>query len=145
MIAKAGISKKYILTENPLLTSAYNPFQKPETLGQKAGAGYVLYVRLEEFEALNLHSDTIYSGQMKARAFLIQSSDGKVLCPDSSEGIIADVSSEMDNKGREKIVAIISDAAAHCIVRHFYSCPKYEYKVNEERSTMNEMIRQEVY
>jgi hypothetical protein len=145
LIKNAGISQKYLLTMDPFFTSAYDPSKKPEEIGRQAGAGVVLYVRLEEFEAINLHSNTIYSGQMRARAFLIRSENGEILCPKESEGILADVATEMATKGREDLIDVLSDAAAHCIVRRFYACPKYEYLVNEERSTMNEMIRQDVY
>jgi hypothetical protein len=145
LIKKAGVSKKNMLTQDPFITSAYDPTQKPEEIGRQAGAGNVLYVRLEEFEVVNLHSNTIFSGQMKARAFLISSATGEILCPKESEGIVADVASEMTTKGREDIITILSDATAHCIVRRFYPCPKYEYMVNEERSTIKEMIRQDVY
>jgi hypothetical protein len=145
LVKNVGIAKKYLLTHDPFITAAFNPYQKPEEIGRKAGAGVILYVRLEEFEAVNLHSNTIYSGQMKARAFLIRSEDGEILCPEESTGIVADVATEMMSKGRGDIILLLSDAAAHCIVRHFYPCPKYEYQVNEERSTLNEMIRQDVY
>jgi hypothetical protein len=145
LIKNAGISKKNILTQDPFITSAYDISQKPEEIGRRAGAGVVLYVRLEEFEAINLHSNTIFSGQMKARAFLIRSENGEILCPKEPAGIVADVATEMTTKGRENIIFVLGDAAAHCIVRRFYACPKYEYMVNEERSTMNEMIRQDVY
>jgi hypothetical protein len=145
LIKNAGISKKYILTQDPFITSAYDPSQKPEVIGRQAGAGVVLYVRLEEFDVINLHSNTIFSGQMKARAFLIRSENGEILCPTEPAGIVADVATEMTTKGRENMIFILGDAAAHCIVRRFYPCPKYEYMVNEERSTMNEMIRQDVY
>jgi hypothetical protein len=142
---KAGISKKDLLTMDPLFTSAYNPSQKPEEIGRKAGAGSVLYVRLEEYDIVSLHSNTIFSGQMKARAFLIRSENGEVVCPEDPAGILADVGTETTAKGREEVLQVIADAAAHCIVRSFYPCPKYEYQINEERSIMNEMIRQEVY
>jgi hypothetical protein len=145
LVKNAGVSKKYILTQDTLVTSAYNPSQGPGQIGQQAGAGAVFYVRIEEFELINLHGDKIYSGQMKARAFLVNSQNGEVLCPKEAEGIIADVATELTTKGRDDIILVLSDAAAHCIVRRFYPCPKNEYKVDEERSTMNEMIRQEVY
>jgi hypothetical protein len=146
LIKNVGISEKYLITQDPLITSSYKPSQKPEEIGRQAGAGIVLYVRLEEFDVINLHSNTIYSGQMKARAFLIRSENGEILCPQQNpKGIVADVATEMATKGREEMVLLISDSAAHCIVRYFYSCPAYEYQVNEERSTMNEMIRQDVY
>jgi hypothetical protein len=145
LIKNAGVSEKYILAQDTLITSAYNPSQSPAQIGRQAGAGVILYVRLEEFEVINLHSDKIYSGQMKARAFLINSQNGDVLCPKAAEGIVADVATELETNGREDIINLLSDAAAHCIVRRFYSCSKYEYQVNEERSTLNEMIRQDVY
>ena len=141
----AGISGKYLIAQDTLSASAYGPSQSPAELGQRVGAGLVLYVRLEEFEAINLHGGKIYSGQMRARAVLIDSRSGKILCPAGAEGIVADVATELATKGREELVVSLSDSAAHCIVRRFYSCPKSEYRVNEERSTLNEMIRQDVY
>jgi hypothetical protein len=141
----AGISPKYILMQNALTGPIPSPFQSPAEIGQQVGAGFVLYVRLEEFSVINLHSDKIYSGQMKTRAFLINSQNGEVLCPKEKEGIVADLVADMTTQGRDDITSVLNDAAAHCIVRRFYPCPKNEYQVNEERSTLNEMIRQEVY
>ena len=145
LTSKAGISKKYILTQNPPVTSVHVLPQTPEDAGREAGAGFVLYVRIEEYSIDNLHSDTIYTGQMAVRAFLIQSEDGEVICPKEEGGIAADLTVDMSTKGRKYVVDILNDSAAHCIVRRFYRCPKYEYQVNEERSTMNEMIKQDVY
>lgn len=145
LIKKAGISKKYIVIQDDTINSSYNPFQSPAQLGRQMGAGLVLYVRLEEFSMINLHSDKIYSGQMKARAFLIRSSTEETLYPQEKTGIVADVSTDFITKGREELIGVLSNAASHCIVRRFYSCSKYEYQVNEERSTLNEMIQQDVY
>jgi hypothetical protein len=142
---KVGVPKKNILTRDSLSLSSSASYQTPDQIGRQAGAGVVLYVRLEIFEVINMHSNTIYSGQMRARAFLIDSKDGKVICPVESNGIVSDVATELMTSGRDGIINRLIDTTAHCIVRRFYPCPKSEYQVNEERSTMNEMIRQDVY
>jgi hypothetical protein len=141
---KAGISEKSLLTQAALHTAVYDRSQTPAALGRQAGADLVLYVRLEEFEVINLHGDKIYSGQMLARAILIDSQTEKIVCPAGAEGIVADVATDLSTVGREDMVMTLSAAAAHCIVRHFYTCPKNEYRVNEERSTLNEMIQEDV-
>jgi hypothetical protein len=142
---KAGIADKAILAQDTLYTAAYDPSQSPAAIGRQAGAGMVLYVRLEDFENLELHKEKICSGQMRARAVLIDSQSEEILCPTDSRGLVAEVATELATDGRESLTLTLNAAAAHCIVRHFYVCPRTEYKVNEERSTLNEMIREDVY
>jgi hypothetical protein len=55
------------------------------------------------------------------------------------------VVTDLSTGGREDLVITLSAAAAHCVVRHFYICSKQEYRINEERSTLNEMIQENVY
>jgi hypothetical protein len=141
---KAGISEKSLLTQSALHTAVYALSQTPAALGRQAGAELVLYIRLEDFEVINLHGDKIYSGQMRARAVLIDSQTEKIVCPKDAEGIVADVATDLSTEGREDLVITLSTAAAHCVVRHFYTCSKNEYRVNEERSTLNEMIQEDV-
>jgi hypothetical protein len=138
---KAGISEKSLLTQH---TAVYDPSQTPAALGRQAGAELVLYIRLEDFEVIKLHGNKIYSGQMRARAVLIDSQTEKIVCPMDAEGLVADVAMDLSTEGRENLVMTLNAAAAHCIVRHFYTCTKNEYRVNEERSTLNEMIQEDV-
>lgn len=142
---KARISEKNLLPQTASYPAVYGRSQTPAALGRQAGAGLVLYVRLENFEVINLHGDKIYSGQMRARAVLIDSQTEKIVCPEEAKGIVADVATDLSTGGREDLVITLSTAAAHCVVRHFYTCPKQEYRINEERSTLNEMIQEDVY
>ena len=142
---KARISEKSLLTQDTPHAAVYALSQTPAALGRQVGAGLVLYVRLEDFEAINLHGDKIYSGQMRARAVLIDSQTEKIVCPMDAEGIVADVATDLSTEGRENLVITLTAAAAHCVVRHFYTCSRHEYRVNEERSTLNEMMQEDVY
>jgi hypothetical protein len=142
---KVRISEKNLLTQAASHPAVYGRSQTPAALGRQAGAELVLYVRLENFEVINLHGDKIYSGQMRARAVLIDSQTEKIVCPKDAEGIVADVATDLSTEGRENLVITLTAAAAHCVVRHFYTCPKQEYRINEERSTLNEMIQENVY
>jgi hypothetical protein len=144
ILQKTGIDKKYILN-NSSKSSLQNPFTRPEQIAEEAGAGLVLYVHLEQFEILNLQGDKVYSGRVRCRSLLIDVQNGKTVWPSEEAGSESDVEVGLSDKGREEVVARLSTATAHCIVRHFYTCAKTDYRVNEERDALNEMLQQDVY
>lgn len=141
---KGGIQKKNVIIGSSV-EGQRDFFVRPETLAEKAGAGLVLYIRAESFETINHHSNTIYSGRLVSRAVLLDAKSGQLLWPASNDGLETDVAIEMMNQGRDAMVSRLCAATAHCIVRNFYACRKTEYRVDEERSRLNEMIQQDVY
>lgn len=141
---KAGIKKSNIMIGSSL-EGQRDLFVRPETLAEKAGAGLVLYIRAESFEAINHHSNKIYSGRLASRSVLLDVNTGQLLWPASTDGLETDVAIEMMAQGKDAMVSRLCAAASHCIVRNFYACRKTEYRVDEERSRLNEMIQQDVY
>ncbi len=141
---KAGIRKRNVIIGSSL-EGQKNLYVRPETLAEKAGAGLVLYIRAESFEAINHHSNKIYSGRLVSRAVLLDVKTGQLLWPASADGLETDVAIEMMTQGKDAMVSRLCAAASHCIVRNFYACRTTEYRVDEERSRLNEMIQQDVY
>jgi len=145
LTSKVGVSKKDIIIQLNSAVLSRDISARPEKLAAQAGAELVLYVHIESFEANNLHSDTIYSGSMLSRGVLLDVKNGQTLWPQQTSGIVAEVSIETTSKGRDDLLERLCKASAHCLVRDLYACPNTEYKINEERSALNELIRQEVY
>lgn len=145
LTGKVGVSKKDIIIQLNTDALSHDISARPEKLAAQAGAELALYVHIESFQAINLHSDTIYTGNMLSRGVLLDVKNGQTLWPQQGGGMVADVSIETTSKGRDDLLEQLCKASAHCLVRDLYACPKTEYKINQERSALNEMIRQEVY
>jgi len=143
--SKVGISKKNIVVPLNPESLSRDATVRPETLAEQAGAELVFYVRLTMFQAMNLHSNTVYSGNMVGRGVLLDVKNRRTLWPVPPQEMVADVVIDMTNKGRDDLVEQLSKAAGHCLVRDFYACRKPEYKIGQERSALNEMIQREVY
>ncbi|MBN2511893.1 MAG: hypothetical protein JXB18_03035 [Sedimentisphaerales bacterium] len=141
---KAGIWKNNIIVGSSL-EGQKDMLIRPEALAEKAGAGLVLYIQVESFETINHHSNKIYSGRLASRAALLDVKTGQVLWPANINGLETDIAIEMMAQGEDAMVSRLCAAASHCIVRNFYACRKTEYRVDEERSRLNEMIQQDVY
>ncbi len=124
---------------------AKQDMSSPSARGRSAGTDFVLYVNIRQVDIIQLHSNKYYSGQLLCQAALIQSQDAATLWPQDAANGEIEVFSELEIKGREKLLTRLSDAISHCIVRNFYACPKSEYRVNEERVVLNEMIEQETF
>lgn len=144
LIKKAGLKKSNVIIGNTA-ENQRDFFVKPEVLAEKAGAGMVLYVQLEQFELINMHSNQIYSGRIQSRSVLLDVKNGQILWPGSAGSRVTDIGIDMMAKGRDAMLSRLTAASAHCIVRNLYACYKTEYRVNEERSDLNEMIQQDVY
>lgn len=145
LIEKVGLSKKKVVVPiNPEIVS-HDITIRPETLAAQAGAELIFYIRLTSFQAVNLHSDRIYSGSMVSHAVLLDVRNNQVLWPQPPQELTADVVIDASDKGRDDLVGQLSKAAAHCLVRDLYACRRPEYKISEERSALNETIKQDVY
>lgn len=145
LIKKVGLPKKNIVVPTDPETLARDISIRPETLAVQAGAEIVFYIRITSFQAMNLHSNRIYSGSMVSRGVLLDVKNNQTLWPQSPQELVADVVIDTTDKGRDDLIEQLSKAAAHCLVRDLYTCRKPEYKISEERSALNEMIQQEVY
>ncbi|MEN6307593.1 MAG: hypothetical protein ABFD91_07550, partial [Anaerohalosphaeraceae bacterium] len=141
---KAGLKKSNVIIGNTA-ESQRDVLVQPEVLAEKAGAEMVLYVRLEQFELINMHSNQIYSARMLCRGVLLDVKSGQTLWPTNTGSLETDIGIDMMAKGRDAMLSRLCAASAHCIVRNLYTCYKTEYRVNEERSNLNEMIQQDVY
>jgi hypothetical protein len=145
LISKVGVKKKNIIIQSNTDTLSRDMSVRPENLAVKAGAELAFYVHIESFQAINLHSETVYTGNMTSRGVLLDAKNNQVLWPQQGSGVVADVAIEMTSKGRSDVIGQLCKASAHCLVRDLYACRKTEYKINEERSKLNEMIQQEIY
>jgi hypothetical protein len=145
LTGKVGVSKKDVVIQLNSEALSRDISARPETLAAQAGAELAFYVHIESFQATNLHSNTIYTGNMLSRGVLLDVKNGQTLWPQQGGGMVVDVSIDTTSKGRDDLVEQLCKASAHCLVRDLYACPKTEYKINQERSALNEMIQQEVY
>jgi hypothetical protein len=104
----------------------------PAETAKALGADRVLVVEVGRFELSKMPGTDYYSGFLAARASLLDGA-GQVLWPASGEGRIIRVGFEVEPKGRQAAVARLATACAHCVTRHFYDCPKKEFKIFEEQ------------
>ncbi len=124
----------------------YNAFEyfswtQVEENARREGAAFLLYVEVIEYELIPISSGNYWMGKLAARAILLDAESGQVLWPDDQTGRILRTAVDFEKKGRTELLWRLTTAAAHCVVREFYDCPKQAYKIGEEVKSIDTMMK----
>jgi hypothetical protein len=103
----------------------------PVEVGQALGADIVLMVMIEDYQLNQMPDTDYYNGLLSAQAILFETATGVKLWPESTMGKSIRVSFEAE-RNRELAAQRLVSAAAHCITRFLYNCPKYKFKIFDE-------------
>ena len=136
LIAKVKVPPKYILSYNELSEFRSNKGDfsslSPAEVGKALGADIVLLVMIEDYQVGEVAGSGYYNGFLSAQAAIFEASGEKVW-PESAENKSIKVSFETGEKGQEAAVKSLVNACAHCTSRYFYNCPKYKFKIFDEK------------
>jgi len=101
------------------------------------GVKKVLLIVIEDYKLYEMPLDGYYKGLHKGildvRGYLLDAPSSEVLWPRSGEGKLLRVALEAERGGKEACAAKLAKAAAHCVVRYFYNCPKDKFRTWGER------------
>jgi hypothetical protein len=134
-ITNTKIASEYLISYKELSDFRSNKSDfsslSPVEVGLALGADFVLLVMIEDFQLNQMHETDYYSGLLSAQAILFETATGAKLWPESAMGKSIKVSFEAE-RNRELAAQRLVSAAAHCITRFLYNCPKYKFKIFDE-------------
>jgi hypothetical protein len=143
LVEKAGFGP-----ENVILSSVADSdslLLDPKKIARSQGAGYLLLVQVDRYEADFLHIRDYYAGELISRAVLYDVDLNQTLWPTQPEGKMIHVGVEMETGGRDALVSRLTSATAHCVSRNLYPCEKLKYKTADERVSLQEAYEMETY
>ena len=109
----------------------------PGEMGAKAGADFVLYVRIEKYELLEMDRRGFYSGTLYTQSVLIDVASGEVVWPQDAKPRLVRIRVDLETSGRDKTTELLASATAHCITRHLYDCPNDKFRSGYEATEFN--------
>ena len=137
LIAKVKVPPKYILSYKELSEFRSNKSDfsslSPAAVGKALGADIVLLVMIEDYQLSEVVESGYYNGFLSVQAAIFETASGEKLWPESAEGKSIKVGFETGEKGQEAAVKRLVNACAHCTSRYFYNCPKYKFKISDEK------------
>jgi len=137
LIAKVKIPPEYIISYDELSEFRSNKddfsLLSPVAVGKALGADIVLLVMIEDYQLNEVAETGYYNGFLGTQSVLFETATGGKLWPESAEGKSIKVGFEVGEKGREAAVSRLVTACAYCTTRYFYNCPKYKFKIFDER------------
>ncbi|HOK95802.1 MAG TPA: hypothetical protein P5175_04210 [Anaerohalosphaeraceae bacterium] len=143
MTAKAGFNSSNIILNPPAPSQAAG--LNPQEIARSQGAGYVLIVHVDKFEAEALGIRSYCSGRLIIRAALLDTDLGVAVWPSQPEGKMIDLAVEMETGGRANLVSRLTAGAAHCTLRYLYPCDKLKFKCADERVSVQEAFETETF
>lgn len=144
LVQRARINKRYLVAaaDSPERANIEVLQQKsPDQIGREVNAGFVLYVRVEDYRVDHMSRPDFLAASMTSRAMLIDSAADQVIWPMESQGHVTRVKVEVETKGQKSALDRLAKATAHCIVRNLYDCPRDTYKSAEEQTDVPTEIR----
>ena len=105
----------------------------PAQIGDKLGADLVLMVTIIDCRITNI-GEAGYNGSLDATAALYKVTTGEKLWPTMEQSQLVQVGCESERRGRDAACVRLAAAAAHCITRYLYDCPKANFKISDERT-----------
>jgi hypothetical protein len=137
LTAKVKVKPEYIISYNELaeFRSKKDDFSSlsPAAVGKALGADIVLLVIIEDYQVGEVAESDYYNGFLGAQAALFETATGEKVWPESAENKSIKVSFETGEQGQEAAVKRLVNACAHCTSRYFYNCPKYKFKIFDEK------------
>ncbi len=105
----------------------------PAQVGEKLGADLVLAVTIVDCRITDI-GEAGYNGSLDANAALYKVATGEKLWPTIEQSQRVEVGCESERRGRDAAVVRLAVAAAHCVTRYLYDCPKAGFKISDERT-----------
>ena len=136
LVKKVRLSDRQIIPYIPESTALSR--EDPAQLAQRLGAEMILYTRVLDYEMQGFQGGKYYTGLLVSRTALL-GRDSAVLWPAGSEAREVQVSVDIETAGRDKALDRLANAAAHCITRALYNCPRSSFGISEERLSLREM------
>jgi hypothetical protein len=137
LIAKVKVPSEYIISYNALSEFRANKSDfsslSPTAVGKALGADIVLLIMVEDYQVGEAAESDYYNGFLGAQTALFETATGEKVWPESAENKSIKVGFEAE-QGQEAAVDRLVNACAHCTSRYFYNCPKYKFKIFDERS-----------
>ena len=143
LIEKAGFDAENIIMGS--LGDSKTLLLDPKKIARSQGAGYLLLVQVDKYEADFLQIRDYYAGELITRAVLFDVDSGETLWPSQPEGKMIHISVAMETKGREALVNRLTSATVHCISRYLYPCEKLKFKTADEIVSLQEAYEMETY
>ena len=105
----------------------------PAQVGEKLGADLVLAVTIIDCRITNI-GEAGYNGSLDANAALYKVATGEKLWPTMEQSQLVQVGCESERRGLDAACVRLAAAAAHCVTRYLYDCPKAGFKISDERT-----------
>jgi hypothetical protein len=106
----------------------------PTQIGLELDADLVLVVTIVDCKISGMSESGYVSGSLDAQASLYNVSSGEKLWPTTEQSKLIGVGFESERRGWDAAMVRLSVAAAHCVTRYLYNCPKAGFKISDERS-----------
>lgn len=106
----------------------------PTETGKGLGADLVLMVMIEDCKLSDLAATDYYDGAISIKSALFDTATGLKVWPSEERGKSVKVGFETGEKGLEGAVDRLANGCAYCTTRYFYDCPRYKFKIFDERS-----------
>ena len=143
LVEKSGFDAENIIMGS--LGDSKTLLLDPKKIARSQGAGYLLLVQVDKYEADFLQIRDYYAGELITRAVLFDVDSGETLWPSQPEGKMIHIAYEMETEGRDALVSRLTSATAHCVSRNLYPCEKLKFKTAGERVSLQEAYEMETY
>ncbi len=135
LVKKVRVDENNIVTPAGYTSSRLDAYAglSPAQIGQKAGADFVLYIRIDKYELNEMDRRGFYDGAMITRSVLVDVDSAKVVWPASKEARLIRIKVELETHGGEAASNRLMSGTAHCITRYFYDCPGDRFRWGDEQ------------
>ncbi len=143
MVGKAEFDTNNIIFNSYLDNKAF--LLDPKKIARSQGAGYLLLIHVDKYEADFLQIRDYFAGELITRAVLFDVDSDTTVWPSQPEGKMIHISVAMETKGRDALVSRLTSATAHCVLRYLYPCDKLKFKTADEIVSLQEAYEMETY
>jgi hypothetical protein len=141
LVRKVRVKEEYLVAPieyTPGRLAEYSRMS-PAEVGRRAGADLVLYVRIESYDLMQMHSEGYFNGEIVTRSVLMDAASHEVVWPSGNDVKLARIRFELETGGREAALDRLAGAAAHCVTRYFYDCPADQFRAGDEQKEYDQM------
>ena len=104
----------------------------PEKVGSALGADLVLLIVINDCRLPAMDETRYVSGFLNAQAQIVKNSTGEKLWPALEQARAIKVGFESERRGPDAAAVRLAVAAAHCVTRYLYNCPKNKFRISDE-------------
>lgn len=118
---------------------SYFSWSQVEDNARKAGAKFVLYIEIIDYELVPMHKQ-YYMGKLTTRSILMDTAAGEIVWPADKMGRIVKTAINFEKEGRAQALWRLATTTAHCIVRELYNCSKQKYSMSDEVKSLDSLM-----